>query len=236
MTQTQPDCAWMTIVEACAATGFTERTLQRHAKDGKIERQDRGYGKVYYRITDALRKDRRGEETIISLLREQNQNQTVTIDKAATALSNVASNLGKRIDSLQAETFALQNKVMISTVAAMFLLATSVGMGAWIYQASKGRETLDEMHNATMRQMSATLSQSDARLSEERKRTLDLSRELRETQLVTSATSPTKATSASSAPYDPFKGLGSSRSPYMIHPFYLNADNMSALSPSITRK
>ena len=77
---------WLSLPDAVGATGMTERTLQRKAAQGEIERDDRGFGQVLYRITPAMRRDRREEAQIVAILGDQGSKQTATIEVVAAFL------------------------------------------------------------------------------------------------------------------------------------------------------
>ena len=99
---------WLHLTDAVGATGMTERTLQRKAAKGEIERDDRGYGQVFYRIPPAMRRDRREEAQVVAVLRDQGSKQVETIEAAATALERTTKALSERISTLEArETAAI---------------------------------------------------------------------------------------------------------------------------------
>ena len=149
---------WLHLPDAVGATGLSERSLQRLAKKGEIEREDRGYGKVFYRIPPALRRDQREETAVVAVLREQGSKQTETIEAAATALERTTTALAKRIETLEAREAEATRRADRRGLAAAFLLAATVAMSATAWRLSSSVET----EKATSRQ------EADSRLSAEK--------------------------------------------------------------------
>lgn len=154
---------WLHLPDAVGATGMTERTLQRKAAKGEIERDDRGYGQVFYRIPPAMRRDRREEAQVVAVLRDQGSKQVETIEAAATALERTTTALSERISTLEArETAAIARADAANRradrrgLAAAFLLAASVGVSATAWSLSKALET----EKATTRQIADSLGQA----------------------------------------------------------------------------
>jgi hypothetical protein len=176
---------WLRLSEAVGATGLTERTLQRKALKGEIEREDRGYGQVFYRIPDSMRSDRRQEAAVVAVLREQGDRQVGTIEAAATALERTTKALSERISSLEAEAARQARRADRRGLAAAFLLATVVGVSATAWRLSATLET----EKTTSRQMADSLGQAGRDLEVEKASSVSLRAKLAEAEKATRATS-----------------------------------------------
>ena len=166
---------WLKLPDAIGATGLSEKTIQRYAKDGKIERDNRGYGQVFYLIPDSIRRDRHEEGAVVTLLREQGSKQSETVEKAATALEAILAR--------QETTLARRSSFRLG-LAASALLATSVAFSVVAWQGSKALE--NEM--ATRRQIADIASGIDSELTKERAFSTLLLADLERERMATRAT------------------------------------------------
>ena len=184
MTTNQEGGEWLRLPDAIGATGLSEKTIQRYAKAGKIERDDRGYGQVFYLIPAEIRKDRQAEGAVVSLLREQGEKQVQTIDKAATALEVTTMALAKELQSTRLEANQARRVASRYALAAALLLATSVGISVIAWEGSKALE--NEM--ATRRQLADIASGIDSELDKERAFSTLLLADLERERMATMAT------------------------------------------------
>ena len=184
MTTNQEGGEWLRLPDAIGATGLSEKTIQRYAKAGKIERDDRGYGQVFYLIPAEIRKDRQAEGAVVSLLREQGEKQVQTIDKAATALEVTTMALAKELQSTRLEANQARRVASRYALAAALLLATSVGLSVVAWRVS------NELQNetATRRQMGDIASKIESELDRERALSTLLLEDLERQRSATTAT------------------------------------------------
>jgi hypothetical protein len=175
---------WLQLSDAIGATGLTARSLQRYAKAGKVEREVRGYGEVFYLVPPELRKDRRDEAAVVSLLREQGEKQVETIDKAATALEVTTLALANQLSEARLDTRLAQRTTARLGLVAALLLATSVGLSVVAWRVS------NELQNetATRRQMGDIASKIESELDRERALSTLLLEDLERQRSATTAT------------------------------------------------
>ena len=184
MTTNQEGGDWLRLPDAIGATGLSEKTIQRYAKAGKIERDDRGYGQVFYLIPAEIRKDRQAEGAVVSLLREQGEKQVQTIDKAATALEVTTMALAKELQTTRLEANQARRVASRYALAAALLLATSVGISVIAWEGSKALEN----EKATRRQLADIASGIDSELDKERAFSTLLLADLERERMATRAT------------------------------------------------
>ena len=184
MTTNQEGGEWLRLPDAIGATGLSEKTIQRYAKAGKIERDDRGYGQVFYLIPAEIRKDRQAEGAVVSLLREQGEKQVETIDKAATALEVTTLALANQLSEARLDTRLAQRTTARLGLAAALLLATTVGLSVVAWRVS------NELQNetATRRQMGDIASKIESELDRERALSTLLLEDLERQRSATTAT------------------------------------------------
>jgi DNA-binding transcriptional MerR regulator len=155
----------MHLRDAIAATGVNERTLQRWANDGKVYREDRGYGKVFYRIPEELRKDRRDESKIVALLREEKEESLKKVGAIAAILEKTSQSLGARLDALEEDLETANRRADRRGWMGGFLLATAVALAVGLVAVVSTLES----ERATSRQIADSL--------EDAKKALQASRE-----------------------------------------------------------
>lgn len=182
---------WLKLPDAIGATGLSEKTIQRYAKDGKIERDNRGYGQVFYLIPDSIRRDRHEEGAVVTLLREQGSKQSETVEKAATALEATTKALARELEATRLEANQARQETTLARrssfrlgLAASALLATSVAFSVVAWQGSKALE--NEM--ATRRQIADIASGIDSELTKERAFSTLLLADLERERMATRAT------------------------------------------------
>ena len=175
---------WLHLPDAIGATKLSERSLQRLAKSGKIERDDRGYGQVFYRIPSDLRQDYKESRSIVGVLREQGSQQAETIEAAATALERTTKALSHRIETLEAREAEATRRSDRRGLAAAFLLSACVGLSAmaWNLSASVEKEKATRATEADSRLL------VERELESERAVSGSLRAKLEETNKATKAT------------------------------------------------
>lgn len=130
-TTTSPsvDGEWMHLRDAIFSTGVGERTLQRWADEGKIRRENRGYGQVFYLVPPEKRKDRREESQIVAVLREEKAESLETVRSVSEALERTTLALQGRLQGLESSLARATQIADRRGKVGGFLLATSVALG-----------------------------------------------------------------------------------------------------------
>jgi len=168
-TQTPPsDGEWMHLREAIFATGVGERTLQRWADEGKVQRDNRGYGQVHYFITSDKRKDRRDESQIVGLLREEKADSLEKIGLVSEALERTTKALQGRLQGLEESLSRATQIADRRGKVGGFLLATSVALGVGLVavlitletERETGRRLAESLRDAEVAQ---NLAEADSK-------------------------------------------------------------------------
>jgi len=191
MQEREPNGDWLRIVEAAAATGFNERTLQRKAHAGELKRERRGYGQTVYWIPHTLNKFRSTQAAVVEVLQQQTRQQADTLERAtdnldesSEALRVITEGLTSRVRELEVRNDRLQSGSRWTLVGAACL---AVGV-AWLSATLGERTATLETVNATSRQVADKLSAVQTTLATEQRERLDLQTKLDRLQNMTNTT------------------------------------------------
>lgn len=182
---------WLRIVEAAAATGLNERSLQRKVQAGELKREHRGYGRTVYWIPHTLNKFRSTQAAVVEALQQQTRQQADTLERAtdnldesSEALRVITEGLTSRVRELEVRNDRLQSGSRWTMVAAACLAA---GV-AWLSATLGERTTTLETVKATSRQVADTLSEVQTTLATERRERADLQTKFDRLQNTTNTT------------------------------------------------
>ena len=171
---------WITLSEAVGTTGLGERTLQRYALKGKVARDASGR----YLIPADLRRDRRDESQIVTILREEKDETLETIGSAANALERTTKALQSQIEGLTERLDRATRLADRRGRLGAYLLATSV---ATVVALVAVWGSLEE-ERATGRHIADRLAATEGELQRSKVESEALSRKVSKMESATGAT------------------------------------------------